>query len=84
MGCLLCPFSEGIGHVCMNRQPLKEELAETVSLLWPGRGLTIRMRQFSLGGQCARAKGREKDGRRKVFEHSVDLRQRGSVWRFLW
>lgn len=78
MNCSLGPFLVGIGHKCMNRQPLKE--AETVFLLWSRQELTVKKKQFSLGGQRPRAKSREEDGHRKISEHSVDRRQRDSVW----
>lgn len=80
MSCSLGPFLVRIGHKCMNKQPLKESPAETVFLLWSRQELTVKMKQFSLGGQRPRAKGREEGGHRKVSEHSVDRRQRGSVW----
>lgn len=70
MSCSLGPFLEMIGHKCMNRQPLKESPAETVFLLWSRQELTVKMKQFSLGGQRPQAKGREEDGHRKVSEHS--------------
>lgn len=59
VNCSLCPFQKGL-VTCVNDQLLKDEPAVVST------GLFTAMRQFSLGGQRARARGGEEDGHRKV------------------